>query len=574
MTKIIGINCYHPGSSACLIENGKIINFFEEERINRIKNWSGFPEQSIKLILKNNNLDANDIDYYSFNSNPYNFFWKKVFFSFKNFNFSNFLNKTKKFKKKIFTPKFINSKKIIRVDHHLSHICSSLFLSKFNECALLSLDGFGDFCSASIGYFKNNKIEIHERIFFPNSLGVLYHAVTQYLGFNNYGDEYKVMGLSASGNPVYKNYFEKIIKSNKNKYFTDTSFFNFHKNIVDLTKEDGFPRFNKLYSKKFEKLFNEIKYLEKNDEVFKANLASSVQYFFTNKVIDLINYISRKYKSKNLCYSGGCAMNSLTNGQIVSKTDFKNVFISHSPGDSGGAIGSALYVEYKENGISNIKKNINNNSSPFLGLDYTNKQIKNFINENKKLKKINFKLRLLNEKNIYDIVTDKLINKKIIGWFQGRMECGARALGNRSLIADPRNKNIKNLINKKIKLRENFRPFAPAILKEFSKKWFYNAQNCEYMSFVFKFKESKIKYVPGVVHVDGTGRLQTVDKKINKKFYYLIKNFYNKTKIPILLNTSLNENEPIIMNPNEALDFFIRTNVDIVVIGNYLLEKK
>jgi carbamoyltransferase len=574
MTRIIGINCYHPGSSACLIENGKIINFFEEERINRIKNWSGFPEKSIKLLLKNNKLSSDDIDYYSYNSNPYNFFWKKIFYLLKNFNIQNFLNKTNIYQKKIFSLKFINSKKIIRVDHHLSHICSSLFLSKFNECALLSLDGFGDFCSASIGYFKNDKIDIHERIFFPNSLGILYHAVTQYLGFNNYGDEYKVMGLSALGEPIYKKYFEKIIKSDENKYFTDTSFFTFHKNTVDITKEDGFPRFNKLYSKKFERLFNKLRYLEKNDTVFKANLASSVQSFFESKVINLIDYISRKYKSKNLCYSGGCAMNSLTNGQIVSKTNFKNVFIPYAPGDSGGAIGSALYVEYKKNGMYNIKKNINNNSSPFLGLDYTNKEIKNFIDQNENLKKINFKLNLLNNKNIYHVVTDKLIKKNIIGWFQGRMECGSRALGNRSLIADPRNKNIKNLINKKIKLRENFRPFAPAILKEFSKQWFYNTNNCEYMSFVFQFRENKKKHVPGVVHVDGTGRLQTVDKKTNKKFYNLIKNFYNKTKIPILLNTSLNENEPIIMNPNEALEFFIRTDVDIIVIGNYLLEKK
>ncbi len=576
---ILGLNVYHPDSAACIIKDNKLIFAIEEERINRLKHYSGLPLKSITECLIKAKVDFKDIDFISINTNPRANRFEKIKFVINNFDL-NFLKKKiiEKKQKKDFVyelEKYFSSKNLIKkvffVEHHEAHVASAVFSSEFKNSANLSIDAFGDFVSTTMGFSKNKKIHIENKIFFPHSLGVFYEAFTQHLGFKNYGDEYKLMGLSGYGKPTEINKIKKIINIEKNgKFKLNLNYFRHHKNTIAFNWFNGIPKTDKLFSNLVNKVLDSFDNTSLDSELIR-NYASSIQYVYEEIYFNLLNNLYKKYKIENLTLSGGCAQNSLANGKITKETNFKQVYIPPNPGDGGGALGSAFQLNYVKN---NLKPEFY--SKVYLGSNFSNDEISKVIKKYEKdLNKLKVQISLKN--NFDDVVintVDKLISKKVIGWFQDQSEFGPRALGNRSIICDPRGDEIKDLINKKIKKRENFRPFAPSVLIGEVHNWFDLQKVDEpYMSRVFPIKNEKKYLIPAVVHCDGTGRLQTVEKLNNKKFFALIEKFFKITGVPILLNTSFNENEPIVNSPNDAIECFLRTDMDVLVMENFILEK-
>ena len=390
--------------------------------------------------------------------------------------------------------------------------------------------------------------------------------MTQYLGFKNYGDEYKVMGLSSYGKPKYVDLISKLISKKSEGFELNLEYFIHHKKIIQSTNNIGQAIYVNLYS---EKLINLLGKERKKDESVTTkhmDLAKSTQVVYENIFFHILNNLHKKYKNDNLSLSGGCAMNSVANGKIIRNTSFKKIYISPNPGDAGGAIGSACVHINK-----NLSKKIEVKNYAYLGPKYDSKEIMEILDSSTTINK--YKVEYYSDNEISEKISKKLTETKIIGWFQGETEWGPRALGNRSIIADARNPNIKDIINSKIKRRESFRPFAPSILFEKTQEWFQIEKEVPFMSEVYLMKEDKLKLLPGITHVDGTGRLQTVKKSNNLIYYNLINSFYELTGVPIILNTSFNENEPIVNTPAEAINCFHRTDMDLLVIGNYVISR-
>ena len=572
---ILGLNFLHSDSSACIFRNGRLIAAAEEERFLRIKHTSSFPIQSINYCLEEANISISDLKTITINSKPLSVLNKKIIYTLKNF---------KRFKLAIKSLKNIRNKlslknrilainpnkpfkgKIQYVDHHESHIASSLYYSGFEECINLSLDGFGDFASSAWGTFKNSKNILDGRVYFPHSMGIFYQAITQFLGFKNYGDEYKVMGLSSYGKPIYEKEISRLLFNTKNGFKLNLNYFIHHNENIIKSNLNNQITYKNLYSQKLTDLLGRER--DPDDEINQKHIdiAKSAQTVYEKTFFNLLNYLYSKYKISNLTLSGGCAMNSVANGKILKNTFFKKIYISPNPGDAGGSVGSALISLCESK--SKVDTDIN---YAYLGKKFTNKEIENIIKEKHISKKFNVKR--CSEEDIFENTVNFLKESKIIGWFQGRMEWGARALGNRSILADARNPNIKEIINSKIKRRESFRPFAPSILAEDTHEWFQIDKEVPFMTEVYPLAEDKKSLLPGITHVDGTGRLQTVSENNNSRYYYLLKKFKDKTGIPIILNTSFNENEPIVQNPEEAIDCFIRTNMDVLILENWIISR-
>ena len=581
---ILGINYYHANSSAALVVDGKLVFAIEEERLNRIKNSGGFPKLSIIECLKFSKLTLNNIDFIAINSDPKKFILKKIQFTLSNkINFDELIKKSKNiFKKQNIRKQFdkINqfgnfNGEIINIEHHLSHIASSYYLSSFDEAIGVSVDGSGDFTTTSNSICSGGLVHMKDRIFYPHSLGIFYTAISNFLGFDKYGEEYKVMALGAYGNSSLDNKLQELMDfDNDGKFKLKLDFFNHHKSINTFKIENNEIIVRELINKN--KLEELLKFKKRNRtqelEANHFNLAKSLQNLFEKAYINYLNFSYDKFKLDNLCLAGGCAMNSLANGKILSQTKFKKIHIQPAAYDAGGAIGAALHCSV----LKGQKLEKENNQKIYLGPRFSNNEIGEVIESYKKEfneKKIQFRF-YDNARELTEYITRNLINKKIIGFFRGNLEWGARALGNRSIIADPRGENIKNLINKKIKRRESFRPFAPIILSDFYKDWFLLDREIPTMMEVHKIKSNKKNIIPAVVHKDGTCRLQTINSKDNNFFYNLLYNFYEKTNVPILLNTSFNENEPIVCKPEEAIKTFIRVDMDILVLEDYILERK
>ena len=579
--KIIGINAFHADSSACLVIDGKLISAVEEERFNRIKHWAGFPIKSIKYCLEQSNLNISDIDHISINIDPKANYIKKLLFLAKHRpSFSLVFDRIKKKKKYNSIKEIINEEfkdyqfngQINNIEHHYAHLSSAFHVSPFKEACILSVDGFGDFASTAWGYGKENDIKIDKKIFFPHSLGIFYQAITQYLGFKNYGDEYKIMGLAPYGKPNYINELKKILLINSNGSFKlNLDFFKFHKENFNYKWEDGKVEIDNLYSNKLEELIGPERKKEEDLNQFHKDLAHSTQKVYEEAFLNILNNLHEKYQIDNLCIAGGCGMNSVANGKIKNQTKFKNIYIQPAAGDAGGSIGSAFATHFKN---SNNKRSFQMKHA-YWGTSFSEDEILECLN--KSSEKIIYENctfeKVADDKNLNSTVAKAISVGKVVGWFQGRMEWGPRALGNRSILGDPRRSDMKDILNLKIKRRESFRPFAPSILREYVKDWFENDDEVPFMMKVYQIKKDKRNEIPAVTHVDGSGRLQTVYKDTNEKYYNLIKEFYNITNIPILLNTSFNENEPIVSNPQEALDCFLRTKMDILTLGNYLIQR-
>ena len=578
---IIGINAFHADSSACLIIDGKLISAVEEERFNRIKHWAGFPIESIKYCLKESNLDLSDIDHISINIDPKANYFEKILFLIKHRpSLKLVFNRLKKKKKYDSIRELINKEfegsnfkgQINNIEHHYAHLSSAFHVSPFENSCILSVDGFGDFASTAWGYGKGNEIKIDNKIHFPHSLGIFYQALTQFLGFKNYGDEYKIMGLAPYGKPTYVEQLRKIllIKTNGN-FELNLDYFKFHKENFNYRWENGKVEIEDLYSEKIKTLLGPERIQGEELTEFHKDMAHSIQKIYEEAFLNIINNLYEKYQNDNLCIAGGCGMNSVANGKIKNNTRFNNIYIQPAAGDAGGAIGAAFATHYK---ISNKKRAFKMNHA-YWGTSFNNDQIFNCLKKNEKNiedQKCSFKF-ISDNNELNKIVAKDISEGKVVGWFQGKMEWGPRALGNRSILGDPRRSDMKDILNLKIKRRESFRPFAPSILRENVSEWFKNDDEVPFMMKVYQIKDDKRKVIPAVTHVDGSGRLQTVYQETNEKYHDLIKEFYQLTKVPIVLNTSFNENEPIVSKPDEALDCFLRTKMDTLVMENYIIKR-
>ena len=528
---ILGLNFLHSDSSACIFKDELLVAASEEERFTRKKHTSNFPKESIKFCLNKAGIKISDIDYVTINTNPYNNILKKILFVLKNpSSIKIAISSLRNSKKKINIGKILSSisdkdpfkGKVKFIDHHESHIASSLYFSKYNECANLSIDGFGDFASCAYGVYKNNSLILDEQINFPHSLGIFYQSLTQFLGFKSYGDEYKLMGLSSYGEPKYVNEISKLIYKTNKGFNLNLKYFVHHKKKIFDINEYGQFIYENLFSEKLVKLIGEPRKSEEKITQKHLDLAKSTQHVYEEILFHLTDLIFKKYKTKRLTISGGCAMNSLANGKIIHNSKFEEIYVSPSPGDAGGSIGSAcILIRNKYNKFVKV------DNYSYLGPEYSNKYILKIINQKKLEHK--FDIKFIEYDELYSFIADQLTKEKIIGWFQGKTEWGPRALGNRSILADARNENIKDIINSKIKKRENFRPFAPSILKNHVSNWFEEECSVPFMSEVKIIRKDKRKLIPGVVHVDGTGRLQTETKDQNLHYYKKISAFLDKT---------------------------------------------
>ncbi len=573
---ILGLNAYHADSSAAIFKDGVMIAATEEERFTRVKHWAGFPVLAIRFCLQEAGITLNDVDYITIGRDPKAKFLNKINYLRKNpsliigaigryRNSKEVTSLENEFKKIDPSVNYAKLKdKIKNIEHHRSHLASAFFASPFEEAAIVSIDGSGDFTTTMIATGKGNKITVLDSVDFPVSCGLIYTAFTQFLGFPHYGDEYKVMGLAPYGEAKYTDKVKKVLQFLPNGLYSWNDKYFVQPTKAGFKYENNIPSVGNLYSSKFVEEFGAPREANEALSQYHKDLAASVQRVTEELIIYILKHLKKRTGMKNVCIAGGVAQNSVANGKIAEATGFEAVYIPSAGHDAGISMGSALYL-YNHVLDQPRGKPI---YSAYTGSRFSNDEIEAF------LKKRGITYRRLSNEELYDVVTNKLIEPGVVGWFNGRAEFGPRALGARSIIADPRNSKAKDLLNLKIKRRESFRPFAPSILKEYSSEYFTKPDEVPFMEKVFPIRPEMHQVIPAVTHVDGTGRLQTVDKTVSPMYYGLIDAFRKKTGVPILLNTSFNENEPIVNTPAEALDCFLRTQMDMLVLENCVIERQ
>ena len=594
MRTILGISAFYHDSAACVLRDGEILAAAQEERFTRKKHDSSYPKNAINFVLNHTKLKLSEIDKIVFFEKPFLKFERllETYVAFAPKGFISFSKamplwiKEKLFQKKFLyeklkeqDKKFNSDKNIFFSDHHLSHAASAYYPSPFSEAVVITADGVGEWATTTVAVGTNNKLEIKKELHFPHSLGLLYSAFTYYLGFKVNSGEYKLMGLAPYGEPIYLDKINKLIDIKSDGTFRlDQKYFNY---ATGLTMTNS----------NFSKLFGEKPRNPENQKItqFHMDIAASIQKITEEIMIKLSNSVRKEFGIKNLCLAGGVALNCVANGKILEKNIFDNIWIQPAAGDAGGSLGAALALWYSEEGNQRKIDPTDSMKGSYLGTQFTDKEIEF------ELKLAGAKFESYNYDEIIDKTSDLLTQENAIGWFQGRMEFGPRALGARSILGDPRSEKMQKNLNLKVKFRESFRPFAPSVLKEDLKNWFTLNVDSPYMLLVSKVaKDKKIEMtdeqkklfgidklnvkrsdIPAVTHVDYSARIQTVDKNTNKKFYDLINKFKKKTGCPLIINTSFNvRGEPIVNSPTDAFKCFMGTNLDYLVIGNFILEKK
>jgi carbamoyltransferase len=558
---ILGISCFYHDAAACLLKDGRIIAAAEEERFTRKKHDSEFPENAIKFCLDFAKISANDISYICFYEKPFIKFERILSSYVETFpkSYIAFLKAMPVWlKKKLHIDAIIKddlgySKKVLYIDHHFSHAASAFLPSPFEEAAVITMDGVGEWDTAAFGFAKGNEINLLKEIHFPHSLGLLYSAVTSHLGFKVNNDEYKVMGLAPYGKPVYYDKLRDLVDIAPDGSFQlDMRHFAYHYTLENTTRL-------------FKKIFGAPRVYESKIEQKHCDLARSMQVLLEEILLKIAGHVQRETGMENLCMAGGVALNCVANGKIIKQTPFKRLFIQPGAGDSGGAIGAALYLYNTM--LKNKRTYVMEHA--YLGPEFTREEIKGFLESRDALFSELERDELLRE------VASFIKNDRIVGWFQGRMEFGPRALGNRSILANPCNPDMKDILNEKIKLREGFRPFAPSVLLDKSGEYFDLGQESPYMLLVGSTSEDKRKVLPSVTHVDGTARIQTVKRESNPLYYDLIKELERQTGVPVTINTSFNiRGEPIVCRPEDAYRCFMKTKIDYLVMGNFLVKKR
>ncbi|MBP6783741.1 MAG: carbamoyltransferase [Verrucomicrobiales bacterium] len=574
MPSILGINAYHGDASAALVIDGQLIAAVEEERFNRIKHWAGFPAESIRWCLAQGGVAPEDLDHVAISFDPRANMGKRLSYVVRHRpSLRAIVDRLKRQGKTLsLEDQFASAlglsgtqlrAKFYRIEHHQTHVAAGFLISPYDEAAVLSVDGMGDFTSTLTTHAKGSTWTELDRVYFPHSIGFLYSAITMYLGFPYYGDEYKVMGLAPYGEPEFADFFRQLIYPKGDTFELNLDYFTHHKKGIRMNWNDGAPMMEPFHSERLERELGPMR--RKGEEMTSRhdNLARSMQMVTEEIIIHLLNRLHDKVKCPNLCMTGGVAMNSVANGKITRETAFENVYIPAGAADNGTAFGAAFYVW---NRILGGERGFVQDHA-YWGCESSDGENLAAIHE------AGLPCETLEEPDLLELTVQKILEGKVVGWFQGKMEFGARALGNRSLIADPRRTDMRDIINLRIKFREKFRPFAPSILEEQVGAWFEIDEPAPYMEKVFPIREEKRSLIPAVTHVDGSGRLQSVSKRTNPRYHALITKFYEKTGVPIVLNTSLNENEPVVRIPQEAIACFLRTDMDVLVLGRHLIDR-
>ena len=594
MSYIIGISCFFHDSAACLINDGEIISAVQEERFTRIKHDSGFPSNSINYLLYANNIKLSNIDKVVFYEKPFlkferilETYIKNIPYGFKSFKKSlPIWIKEKLFLKSIINNELkkidtnFNKKNIAFSEHHLSHASSAFFPSPFNKAIILTIDGVGEDVTTSVAIGEGNSIDIKKEIHFPHSLGLLYSAFTYYLGFKVNSGEYKLMGLAPYGEPIFKDIILKKLMNvlPDGSFELDQSYFDYQTGLR-MTNS----KFDKLFNGSFRKDEKEI--INENH----LNIAASIQAVVEEIILKISKNLFDEFQIENLCLAGGVALNCVSNGKLLKSKLFNNIWIQPAAGDAGGCIGAALSYWYIEKNNKRIHDNHDKMKGSYLGPNFSSMEIKNSLTNSG---------AIFIEKDFEEVLSytaSSLSQGKVCAWFQDRMEFGPRALGNRSILADPRSAHTQKELNLKVKYRESFRPFAPAIIEEDLHFWFDLEDLSPYMLLVGLVKKDKLiqlsedekklvglnklksirSQIPAVTHVDNSARIQTVSRKTNEKFYKLLCEFKKQTNCPVLVNTSFNiRNEPIVCTPEDAYRCFMSSEIDLLIINNFVIKKE
>jgi carbamoyltransferase len=579
---ILGLNAFHGDVSAALVRDGQLVAAVEEERYRRIKHVAGVPRHAMLACLEMGGIKAADVDLFAVSRDPRAHLLRKAWFLLRYRPKGTVASRARNMMSLRGLPSVVAEalgidearvrRRLRYVEHHPAHLASAAFVSPFDQAAVCAIDGFGDFVSTSWGRVAGSRVTVDGRVYFPHSLGLLYLAITQYLGFPNYGDEFKVMGLAPYGEPRYAREIESLVRlCGDGSFELDLSYFRHWSDGVQMTWEDGEPKLGPVFTPKLESLLGPARRREEPVAAQHEAIAASLQVAHERAAMHVLRHVQKSTAETRLCLAGGCAMNSVANGKIREQTGFREVFIQPASGDNGTALGAAFHAW---NQIAERPRGFVMEHG-YWGPSFDEAAISAALEEQRQAIDDRGCARRAwaDEAALDDWTAAQIANGRVVGWYQGRMEWGARALGNRSIVADPRRADMREIINTRIKFRERFRPFAPSVLEEAVDDYFVGAVPDPFMLQVYPVRADKRPIVPAITHVDGSGRLQTVSARTNPRYYSLIKAFHRRSGVPMLLNTSFNENEPIVLTPAQALDCFLRTSMDVLVIGRHVLER-
>ena len=577
MTAILGLNAYHGDAAAALVIDGELVAAAEEERFNRIKHCAGFPALAARWCLEDAGIAADQLDHVAIGRDPR-------------------ANAGAKVRRMLTRPPSLayagararNAARVGRggvrealaaalevpegslratvhaVEHHQAHVASAFLVSPFDEAAVLSVDGFGDFCSTMLATGRGNRFEVTDRVLFPHSLGIFYTALTQWLGFPHYGDEGKVMGLAPYGDPDrFLPAMRRIVTTEDGLFRLALEYFTHDTKGVEMTWDEGSPTVGRIFSPRLEQELGPARLAGEELAARHNDVAAALQARLEEVILHLAASLAKRTGATNLCLAGGVALNAVANGRIRPETPFEELYVQPAAGDSGTSLGAAFHVWNQT--LGRPRRFVMQHAA--TGPAYDDAAIE------AALEGAGLPLERLDDDALYPMVAERLAAGDVVGWFQGRMELGPRALGNRSILADPRRAEMKDILNARIKHREPFRPFAPSIRAEATGDWFDQSYTSPFMVLVYDVLPEKRELVPAITHVDGTGRLQTVEESASPRYHRLISEFERQTGVPILLNTSFNESEPIVMSPTQALETFAKTRIDLLVLGNYVVRR-
>lgn len=575
---VLGINAYHGDAAAAIVCDGRLIAAAEEERFNRFKHAAGFPQQAIRYCLNEAGIGVEQLDHVGISRDPSAHLHKKILFAatrvatLARSQIKDRLGNAAKVRdlKDELARVFDVPKKNLRarfhnIEHHRAHLASCFFVSPFERAALLSIDGFGDFISTMWAIGEANSIEVLGQVEYPHSTGIVYTATTQFLGFPRYGDEGKVMGLAPYGQPLFIDDFREIIRTEENGRFRlNLDYFHHHSEGVEMTWDQGSPVIGRVFSDEFARRFGPPRAEGAAIKDRERDIAASLQLRLEEVAFHVLNNLHERTGLTDLGLAGGVAYNSVMNGKILLNTPFKRIFVQPAAGDSGTALGVCyqIYHGVLKQARSEVME------GAYTGPSFSNEEIRAALETSDLVFEIHSDVELT-RRAAQDIAAGL-----VVGWFQGRMEFGPRALGNRSIVVDPRRAEMKDILNDRIKKREPFRPFAPSILEERVGDYFEQTHPAPTMLLVYQIKEQRRKEIPAVTHVDGSGRLQTVSQALNERYYRLISDFDALTGVPVILNTSFNENEPIVCTPLQAIECFMKTKMDVLYVGNYAVRRE
>jgi carbamoyltransferase len=580
---ILGLNAYHADAAAAILVDGQLVAAAEEERFLRIKHWAGLPIEAVKYCLREAKVEVQSVDHIAVNRDPNANLLKKALFVFSKRpgltairdrlqNAARVHDVRQELETGLdLSPGAIRAQ-IHHVEHHRAHLASSFLVSPFESAAVASVDGFGDFVSTMVGRGTGNKIAILDRVTFPHSLGLFYLALTQYLGFPDYGDEYKVMGLAAYGKPEYLEALRRVVRlKSKGRFELHLRYFVHHSEGVAMTWERGAPLIGRVYSDDLVRLLGPPRGKDEPVEGRHENLAASLQAMYEEAFFHMMNDLYGRTREKALCLAGGCALNSVANGQITVRSPFERVYIPPAAGDAGGAVGAAFSVWHEK--LGSPRSFVMDRAD--WGPEFSEAEVEAELQkQGSALARAGCRIeRCADEAQLCRRTAEDLAAGRVVGWFLGRMEWGSRALGHRSILADPRRPEMKDVLNARIKRREPFRPFAPSIVEGAVGEYFERTQPSPFMTMTYPVKPTKREIIPAPTHVDGSGRLQTVAPSAQPRYWRLLKEFECLTGVPLALNTSFNENEPIVCTPEQALSCFLRTRMDVLALGPFVIRK-